>query len=284
MKRAFFAVILICMLAGMTVTGCKKAEDVSEKNLQYDTMDVFNYVTVDISGIAPYATAVLHITDGPEWLDEQAFELSKNENIKNGDVIEAQCLVSEETANQWGYHIVNLHKIYYVQKLDQYINDVAQISGTALQDIVDENIRLICEDTEDLKDRMIYKMTGKSNYLFQYNKEWVEDVSIKEVILCSPMDYTAQGLEKNVIFVVYDVVLSNADYQEAGSFFFRYDNGIISGDGQLFLKYTGQEQQYYCDSNYEELYHRLIGSLEGQYYVGRADSDELVCTLEEHVQ
>jgi hypothetical protein len=132
----------------------------------------------------------------------------------------------------------------------------------------------VCEDTENTEDRMLYRLTGNTNYLFQYNKEWVDDISAMQVILCTPMSYENSGVKKNIIYVVLQAVVANSDYSEEGYFFFEYENGILSGDGTLYINHANPQQRYSCSSEYEELYNLLICPLQEDYYIGTMEIEK----------
>lgn len=238
---------------------------------KYEALDVFEYVSVNVTGIAPYASAQLEVSSELPWINEESFTIDKTDNIKNDDVITVICTISDDTAHAEGYNIVNKEKLYYVKNADQYVNDVEQLSGDILQDIVDEDAEFICDSTEKTDTRMLYELTGKSNYLFQYNKEWVDDLAVKDIILLTPMNYDNDGIKKNIVYIIFDAVVSNSDYSEKGYYFFRYDDAIISGSGELYLNHSDPESRYLCSSEYDEIYNLLIEPLKNDYYIGSVD-------------
>lgn len=238
---------------------------------KYDALDVFEFVTVNVTGIAPYASAQLEVSTELSWINEDSFTIDKTDNIKNDDVITVVCTISDDIAHEEGYNIINKQKLYYVKNVDRYVNNVEQLSGDILQGIIDEDSEFICDSTEKTDTRMLYELTGKSNYLFQYNKEWVDDLTIKDIILLTPMNYDNDGIKKNIVYIIFEAVVSNNDYSEKGYYFFRYDDAIISGNGELYINHSDPESRYMCASEYEEIYNMLIEPLKGDYYVGGVD-------------
>lgn len=265
--RSFLAVSL---LAVILMGGCGR-----NREPVYEKINVFDNVTVEISGIAPYARAEVKLLEDVSWYDLEDFSLSKSEEIKNGDIITVSCNVPIEEARAAGYELILENKTYIVPPIDMYINDLNQLCGDILTEIVEEEMQAIREDTENLEERMLYRLTGNSNYLFQYNKEWIESAEVYKVILCTPMDYQNPECEKNIIYVVLKAVAANSDYKEDGYFVFEYRNAIITGDGMMYVNHENAKEAYYASSEYEELYQLLVESKAGQYYVGMMDGEEV---------
>lgn len=273
MKKIYTVISII--LFSIFITACK-----TEKETTYQVIDVFQYVNVTVSGIAPYVKAQLEVSELPEWMKDVEYYIDKTEGIKNDDVITVTCSLTDEKANEAGYRMAARQKIYYVKDVDQYINSTDQLENELMGDIINEEAEVICKDTENTEDRMLYRLTGKANYLFQYNKEWVEGAEVKDIFLLTPMNYNDETLEKNIIYVVLKAVVSNSDYSEEGYFFFRYDNGIITKDNTLYLNHQAQETRYYCESDYDELYNMLIAPLTQNYYIGNADTGNFTVNIE----
>lgn len=266
-------ILAASLLMVMLFVGCDKSK---ASQPVYEKINVFDNVTVEISGIAPYAKAEVKLLEEVSWYDETDFSLSKSRSIKNGDLITVSCDVPAERLKEAGYELVLEHKIYAVPNFDMYVNDLMQLSGGALSEIIEEEMQIISVDTENSEGRMLYRLTGNSNYLFQYNKEWIEDAGVYKVILCTPMDYQNTDLSKNIIYIVLKAVAANSDYKEEGYFVFEYKDAIISADGTMYVNHGNAERNYYASSDYDELYQMLVELKTGEYYVGTMDGTEIL--------
>lgn len=261
-------VLLAVFLPVLLTAGCGRGNKAEQ---MYEKINVFDNVTVEISGIAPCAKAEVKLLEEVPWYDEKDFSLSKSEEIKNGDIITVSCNITDETFNENGYERVLAEKTYIVPEFDMYINDMQQLSKETLSDIVNEEFQLLKADTESSQDRMLYRITGNANYLFQYNKEWLEQAEVCKIALCTPTDYQDDSKDKNIVYVFLKVIAANSDYKEEGYAAFEYKNVVLTGGGTLYTNYGTEKKEYITMSDYEELYKMLVEPKMGEYYVGTSD-------------
>lgn len=264
------------LIIALVMVGCTKSNDNAESvntqieqknNQEKKQIDIFSYVEVNISGIAPYATAEIILNSEFDWLKESMFSMDKKENIINGDIIKIECNISDEVLNDNGYECGSKSKEYYVEGLDEYVSRIENLTVSDFDNIVADDIEIIENKTKQLDTRMMYELTGKTNYLFQYNNENLESAKLYNIILATQAQLDDKE-DINRLYLVYEVVVDNVDYKEEGYFFFDYKNIVSDSEGTIHVKDNTTNKPYYCASEYEELYNLLVTPLEDKYYIG----------------
>lgn len=228
-------------------------------------IDVYEKVNLVVSGVSPMATA--GITNGweDEFLSKLQFAVDKANNIAKGDVITVTCTTTAEEFAANGYIPSGYKKEYNVKVVDTYIQGKSQLDENVLNEIWTQIHDAVIADTQDLSFRMLYKASGDSKYLYQYNKEQVMSINKENVYYLERKD----NIEGKMNYVVYIVkaVITNGTSNLPVYFGFEYTGAAIDSNGKFYLPHKKEEQAYICSDSYEKIYNKLIGEREGSYRV-----------------
>ena len=145
---------------------------------------------------------------------------------------------------------------------DRY--DSSQLDYGVLADIADECAEEIKAATDDTTTRMLYRLTGNSNYLYQDNNEWVDSLRLNQVIFMSGHGDGSSQYE-NIILYVFEVTVANNYYSENGYFIFEYTNAIRNGSGEFMIGRNNPELRYVCGQDFDSLYNDVMQNTQVQY-------------------
>lgn len=248
----------------LNVTDFVKTVEVSGLNEGYE-IDVFKDLEVIVTGTAPYAfVTYTNKSDDPYIKNLEYVIEGRNSGLKNGDIITIRCMLDADTAELYYYYTDVTTMSYTVEGLDTYIYDSAELDSDVLGDIADECAEVIYADTNDTTTRMLYKLTGNANYLYQDNNEWVDSLKLNRVIFLSRSSEGTSPYE-NIILYVFDAAIANNYYTEYGYYIFEYTNAIRSGDGEFMIGRNDPHLRYICGQDYDELYSELTRDIAYQY-------------------
>ena len=184
--------------------------------------------------------------------------------MKNGDVITIDCKIDAKTAELYYYYTDVTSMDYTVEGLDSYIYDSSQLDYSVLADIADECAEEIKAATDDTTTRMLYRLTGNSNYLYQDNNEWLDSLKLNQVIFMSGHGDGSSQYE-NIILYVFEVTVANNYYSENGYFIFEYTNAVRNGSGEFMIGRNNPELRYVCGQDFDSLYNDVMQNTQVQY-------------------
>lgn len=241
----------------ITIDGLKEGE----------LLDVFEDVKVEVTGTAPIATAQVVNESDNEFIKNLEFVLDKTENIERGDILNVTCSVDDEAAYALGYVVLEKEKSYCADYIDSYMFDEALMDRDVLSEVVNEAQDTVISSTEDTHSRMLYKITENTNYLFQYNKEWVENIEVKEIKLLKMQDLASYSadLPVNKLYIILYAYVTNADYGSDGYFCFEYDNVVLKADNTLQINHENPELRFLCNDDYDELMEQVYSLNQIEY-------------------
>ena len=230
-------------------------------------IDVFKDLKVYITGTAPYAFASYSNESENPFIKNLSYEfVSDVTNLENGDIVKIKCNLDADIARQFLYYTDVTEKEYTVEGLDRFIYDQKEIDREALNEIINECEATIKAETDDTTTRMLYRLTGNSNYLYQDNNEWVDYISTESTnhIFLSKKP-GSDAVYENIIILVFAVGLKNNYYSEDGFFLFQYTNGVLTSDGKFMIGRNNSELRYVCGTDFGSLYDELTGEIIHQY-------------------
>lgn len=255
----------------LNVSDFIKTVEISGLNEGYE-IDVFKDLEVIVTGTAPYAFVTYNNKSDDPYISKLEYVVeSKTSGLKNGDVVTIRCMLDADTAELYYYYTDVTTMSYIVEGLDTYIYDSAELDSDVLCDIAQECAQVVYDDTNDTTTRMMYKLTGSSNYLYQDNNERVDALRLSRVIFLSRSNEGASPYE-NIILYVFEATIANHYFSENGYYIFEYTNAIRSGNGEFMIGRNDPHLRYICGQNYEELYSELIRDIEYQYSAVTLDS------------
>lgn len=255
----------------LNVTDFVKTVEVRGLNEGYE-IDVFKDLEVIVTGTAPYAfVTYTNKSDDPYIKNLEYVIEGKTTGLKNGDIITIRCKLDPDTAELYYYYTDVTTMNYTVEGLDTYIYDQAELDSNVLSDIAGECAKVIYDDTDDTTTRMLYKLTGSSNYLYQDNNEWVDNLKLNQVIFLSRSSEGTSPYE-NIIFYVFEAAIANNYYTEYGYYIFEYTNAIRSGSGEFMIGHNDPQLRYICGQDFDELYAELTRDIAYQYSTVMVDN------------
>lgn len=228
-------------------------------------IDVFKDLKVEVTGTAPYAFVTYTNNSSDTYIKSLEYVIKgKTSGLKNGDVITIDCKIDDKTAELYYYYTDVTSMEYTVEGLDSYIYDSSQLDYSVLTDIADECAEEIKAETDDTTTRMLYRLTGNSDYLYQDNNEWVDSLRLNQVIFMSGHGDGSSQYE-NIILYVFDVTVANNYYSENGYFIFEYTNAVRNGSGEFMIGRNNPELRYVCGQDFDSLYNDVMQNTQVQY-------------------
>ena len=239
-----------------------KAGDLGDGSM----VDIFSKVELVIAGISPKAYANVVNRWEEEYLKNVSFTIDKPADIRIGDVITVTCNITDSELITAGISIVSRTKQYKVDKINAYVQDSTQIQKELLQAVVAEAQETIDSETENLVFRMLYKASGDSAYLFQYNTEWVNTCELTNAVFLYKKEY-AESTVQNYIYLFFKANISNGTSTENVYFSFEYPDSIMTTDGNFSMNHSDLTNRYICGMDLNDVYGRVVLSKESGYTI-----------------
>lgn len=267
-----------CEASGVKFAG--NDMEISIEGLQEgEVLDLFADIIVNVKGIAPLAVATIENKSSNEFIKNLKFVLDKSTGFQAGDIITVTCEVDEKTAQDKGYVILEKSREYSTAGLEAYVDSSEKLDYNVLSEVVTEARAVVSSETEASQTRMLYKVTGSSNFLFQYNKEWIDSIELKEIrLLTGNAACNENGLPYNKLYIIFKAYVTNADHGSDGYFCFEYNNVLVDANGVMIINHDNQELRYLCDDNFEELMVNVMKDCQGIYQENSVDVSRIVLT------
>lgn len=221
-----------------------------------ELLDLFADISVRVTGTAPLATAFVENNSANGFIRNLAFTLDKETGFMPGDTLTVSCDVSQDMAREQGYVVLNTTKEYDTSGIPAYVGNGEELRPQDLKPVIEEAQNTVISETEGSQRRMLYRVTGNTNFLFQYNKEWVDSIALHDMQLFTCIDtaqITDETVPYNTLLIVFKAYVTNADHGSDGYFCFAYNNLVKNADGSILIKHDNPQMRYMCDDNLEEL-------------------------------
>ncbi len=221
-----------------------------------ELLDLFADISVQVTGTAPMATAFVENNSANDFIRKLTFTLDKETGFMPGDTLTVSCDVSQDMAREQGYVVLNTSKEYDTSGIPSYVGNGEELRVDDLKPVIEEAQNTVVSETEGSQRRMLYRVTGNTNFLFQYNKEWVDSIALHDMQLFTCIDTTRltdETVPYNMLLIVFKAYVTNADHGSDGYFCFAYNNLVRNGDGSVTVRHDNPQLRYLCDDNYEEL-------------------------------
>ncbi|MCR5215550.1 MAG: hypothetical protein K6C69_01255 [Lachnospiraceae bacterium] len=247
-----------------------------------DLVDLFQDITIEVTGIAPYATASIVNQSSDTFFQQLPYELDVTTGFWPGDVLHVTCPVTDETLRSQYYVTLSKEKEYLVNHQDAYARSAEDVSQEFLTNIVQSSVDTLQGLAQGTQVRLMYRLTKKSNYLFQYNVEKIQNTSVASLELLTVSDENVvredPSIPYNMLILVLSTNVANADYDADGYFIFRYDNVVLTADGTCVVDQSHPELRFICGENLEELTASLQSTYMTTYQSISLDSSSIVIT------
>ncbi len=243
-----------------------------------ELLDLFADVNVNVSGIAPFATASIENKSANAFVQGLSYSLDVTEGFREGDVLTVTCQVDEDVAGDAGYVVLETIEKFSTAGIPYYVETTDKLDMAVVNEVVEEAKATVLAETEGSQTRMLYKVTGSTNFLFQYNKEWIDSIELAEVRLLTLSDtgLMAQGYPYNKLWIVFKAYVTNADHGSDGYFCFEYTDIVKNADGTMSVKRDNPALRYICDDDYNQLMEAAKAKNNGVYLEQMVESVQTV--------
>ena len=221
-------------------------------------VDLFEYVDVTYSGIAPYIKASVNYTNTDSYV-QTSYSIDKKDYLKIGDVIIVSANYNKEDLLTAGYKAENDTKEFVVPASDQYIMKL-----------------------DDISDDLMVKMKRQQEDAFnaQVASKWKETDSVQEISYAGSYMLTLKSsmventyLPYNAVYIIYKIDVSNSENDFSFYTYCRFEDIIMLKDGTCSVdlsKYSLPTGTAFFGSTTGEAFYK--GSY---YYLGYEELDSL---------
>lgn len=227
-------------------------------------INIFAHIDVIVAGVSPEAYVNIQNKWEDDFLSKVTFSASKSTEIARGDKIVVTCTTLPEDFAANGYIPEGYTKEYLVEVADSYIDSFKEMDKKLLQDIWREIRETIVKETEDLSFRMLYRASGDSSLLYQYNKETVLSAQLEQVCYLKRKKET-EGSSANYIYYIVHTEITNGTTTMPVYFAFEYTDASVDMAGQFHLTHSQAESRYICSDSYEAVYGQAVEQKLGSY-------------------
>lgn len=257
----------LCKEAGVRIVG--NDMNITVEGLEEGQLiDLFKDVEVQVTGVAPFATAqVVNHSEDP-YMKNLTYTVEPSERFEYGSQLQIHCNADKAAAREFGYVYLHDTKGVSTTEVDYYVRSENDLNKELLSLLATEDYATINAESESSVVRMLYKLTDSSNYLFQYNKEWVDRMELKEIRLKVSRDFSSskeQNQPVNQIYFIWEGYVTNADHGSNAYFCFAYNNLIKQGDGTYSVRHDQPELRYICSDSYEKIIEQISKDNAEQY-------------------
>lgn len=256
-----------CDNAGVSFSG-NNLEINIEGLREGELLDVFADINVNVTGIAPFATASIENKSDNVFVQGLTYSLDVTGGFREGDVLNLTCNIDADQAGEAGYVVLSSVEQFSTAGIPYYVETPDKLDMSMLSAIVEEGKTTVSAETESSLTRMLYKVTGSSNFLFQYNKEWIDSIELQEIRLLTcndPLQFEMQNIPYNKLWIIFKAYVTNADHGSDGYFCFEYSDIIINSDGTMSIKHDNPNLRYMCDDDYNQLMEAVLAKNAGLY-------------------
>ena len=223
-------------------------------------------MTVKLSGISPNINLTLENTSTDEWFKEVEFTADQTTGLSNGDTIKITCNTSKDTFAEHGYVPISLTTEYKIEGVGDSINNTSEIESDKLNELDELCKATINSQTEDQTYRMLYKVTGNTDYLYLSNEEKAENIQQVGKYYLNEKDESEHNLEiSNEIVMIYTADIVCGDKRQNLAFAFTFKNISKDSSGNVTVDTSNIEQNFTYADNANTLKQNLVDSLNGNY-------------------
>lgn len=200
--------------------GEKKELTVSDLD-QIKEVDPFESIEVTFSGTSPYVTVSCEITDNNDWYEDVSFDVSKENNVKNGETITVTVDPyddEEDFLSEYGCKFSKTSKEYTCENVDAYV-----MNG---EDITDDLLKTMQKQAKDT--------------ITEYKSSIQSDVSISNVKYAGYYFLALKDTEDNYwdatnkCYVIYSATVKSKhkEFKQSTVYFpVEYSDLVIYADG-----------------------------------------------------
>lgn len=229
-------------------------------------IDLFSMIEVTFAGISPRAYAVVQNNWQEPYLSTLSFSVDKSNGIAKDDVITVQCDTDMETLAKHGFITDKIQQSYKADKLSTYVVDGSEIDKNELDSLKTMCVEAVDDMTKDTTFRMMYKATGNSDYLYQPNNEYAENISVIGVkfLYCKN---TAEEMYDNFLYILCEADIINEDECNKVYFGFEFAQVYKTFDGKVHISTEHYKKNYECSTQYNDVYKKCIESKSNIYNI-----------------
>lgn len=218
-------------------------------------IDAFEGITVQFSGVAPYAKAVLNKEVNNDNGFEIKYSLSKNEDLKLGEKVVVKAEFSVDAATESECVINETEKEFTVEGVPQQIESAADISGDKLSNIRKEADAMAKEYFEGRKSKDNFSGKGAVSMYPSYFDDFGKAKSVTNQNSENTYLYVNSENGNNLLIFRYTFDVNDLygeNYKNAFSFIY-VDTLYIDKDGTVKYEAMGNSQYAFTnEADYEE--------------------------------
>lgn len=223
-------------------------------------LDLFADVKIITGGISPFVYVTCINESEDEYLAGLEYYISKTSGLSIGDEITITCKIDKDRADSLGYYFEETEKKYVISTADKYIDDVSEIDMELVDNLSEDNISVIINETANTTYHMSYKVTQDTAYLYRDNNEEAVGFKFDRVVLANNNTGVEQEHENYVLVVYHGSIAlpkytAEADpYDYVDAYFgFKYSDAILSKDGEFLMATNDPHNRFVCAGSYEAL-------------------------------
>ncbi|MCD7746326.1 MAG: hypothetical protein LUI13_13780 [Lachnospiraceae bacterium] len=221
--------------------------------------DVFDYVSVSFTGIAPEAEAELTVSG--VLSDEGYFEMSQKSGLNIGDVVTVSIddYYIEDIIKRMGYKPTVMSKDYVVEGISYYLPSLDELPDTASAKMEERAKAAFDSIVAGWNDPTSLKSCDLLGYYFLYNDK-------------------SSGYSGNEIILVYEYHTDQKGEDVTAYWYCKFTDGIVMTDGTFSMDYSdysaptgswldfGSPSFTYTSSDGMELSYPGYSDLDSMYY------------------
>ena len=235
-------------------------------------IDLFQEISIEYSGVAPSATAILRNASSDPFLKTVNYTIDNPSSLSNGDKITVTATYNETTAESSGYLVTNTKKTYTVEGIDEYITAYSMIDEDTFAKM-DQQSRDVIEST--LADKYSF-----ASYLYpdDFTASWstsFDSVAMSGIELKNAYFFVLKkGMDKgfgdvnNSIFLIYEVHFRTNISQDAEDVVYLpvyYKDIVLRDSGTIDVVITGAAIPSSKSNNFDNLYRDIVTANKAKY-------------------
>ncbi len=256
-KRAAAATIALCLCAG--VWGCAKKQAVSQQSsdraesystadittiettttFQPEVIDAFSDLQVTFTGTYPQSS--VQYSGGVDFIE---YTISKEEGVKNGDVVTVTASLSDEYSED--FVLEEVSKDYTVDGLAAYVMNLSELPEDMAAKLEQQSQDIIASDAADWQEEATLASAEFLGYYFLSGKEGFSSYG-SNCIYCV---YRVNANIENCYYIPDNA--DNCNGTQSYFTFVKYDNLMLLADGTSSVNLSnGRLTNNYYESDWE---------------------------------
>lgn len=226
---------------------------------ELEEVDLFDGLTVEFEGFAPYVTATVNKQNVRSDISV-SYSLDKQENLTVGDTVTVMAEYDEDSLLQKGYIVKESTKEFTVDACDRYVTQMSEIPAEIIEKM-----------NKQFEDAMRAHVASSWS-----DKEGLKSIEYIGNYLLTPKEGIDTN-EKNIYYGIYKITAVNAENAEENITYYsycRFRNIVILKDGTCSVDLTDYKVPEGSAFS-KKIYSGEIFWVGNYYYMGYEELDSL---------